>query len=80
MTLTEKAKIFKNIWCCAFQRRYAAKLKGDWELYDREHQTLLMCLNMKDANDALKALQSFSDPYQGAVDIKEPIWKRKVRS
>jgi uncharacterized protein (DUF934 family) len=34
----------------------------------------------KDANEALKALQSFSDPYQGAVDIKEPIWKRKVRS
>jgi uncharacterized protein (DUF934 family) len=34
----------------------------------------------KDANEALKALQSFSDPYQGAVDVKEPIWKRKVRS
>ena len=49
MTLTEKARIFKNVWCCAFQRRYNAKLKGDWELYDREHQTILMCLNMKDA-------------------------------
>ena len=34
----------------------------------------------KDPNEALKALQSFSDPYQGAVDIKEPVWKRKVRS
>ena len=34
----------------------------------------------KDSNEALKALQSFSDPYQGAVDIKEPVWKRKVRS
>ena len=34
----------------------------------------------KDANEALKALQSFSDPYQGAVDVKEPIWKRIVRS
>ena len=33
----------------------------------------------KDPNEALKALQSFSDPYQGAVDIKEPVWKRKVR-
>jgi len=49
MAVSEKAKIFKNVWCCAYQRRYAAKLKGDWELYDREHQTLLMCLNMKDA-------------------------------
>ncbi len=49
MALTEKARIFKNVWCCAFQRRYNAKLKGDWELYDREHQTILMCLNMKDA-------------------------------
>ena len=34
----------------------------------------------KDPNEALKALQSFSDPYQGAVDIKEPVWKRQVRS
>jgi uncharacterized protein (DUF934 family) len=34
----------------------------------------------KDVHEALKALKSFSDPYQGAVDIKEPVWKRKVRS
>jgi len=34
----------------------------------------------KDVHEALKALQSFSEPYQGAVDIKEPVWKRKVRS
>ena len=34
----------------------------------------------KDVHEALKALQSFSDPYQGAVDIKEPVWKSKVRS
>lgn len=34
----------------------------------------------KDSNEALKALQSFSEPYQGAVDIKNPVWKRKVRS
>jgi uncharacterized protein (DUF934 family) len=34
----------------------------------------------KDVHEALKALRSFSDPYQGAVDIKEPVWKRKVRS
>ncbi|GDX55724.1 hypothetical protein LBMAG29_10340 [Methylophilaceae bacterium] len=33
----------------------------------------------KDVREALKALQSFSDPYQGAVDIPEPVWKRKVR-
>jgi uncharacterized protein (DUF934 family) len=33
----------------------------------------------KDVHEALKALQSFSDPYQGAVDITEPGWKRKVR-
>jgi len=33
----------------------------------------------KDVHEALKALQSFSDPYQGAVDIVEPVWKRKVR-
>ena len=33
----------------------------------------------KDVHEALKALQSFSDPYQGAVDITKPVWKRKVR-
>ena len=33
----------------------------------------------KDVHEALKALQSFSDPYQGAADIAEPVWKRKVR-
>jgi len=33
----------------------------------------------KDVYEALKALQSFSDPYQGAVDITEPVWRRKVR-
>jgi hypothetical protein len=46
MSLTEKAKIYYNVWCCAYRRRYAAKLNQDWELYDREHQTLLMCLKI----------------------------------
>jgi hypothetical protein len=43
---TEKAKIYRHIWCCAHRRRYDAKMKQDWNLYDREHQTLLMCLNI----------------------------------
>jgi len=42
--MTEKDKIFYDVWKCAYQRRYNAKLKKDWELYSREHQTLLMCL------------------------------------
>jgi hypothetical protein len=46
MTSVEKAKIYYNIWCCAYQRRYDAKCKGDWELYEREHQTILMCLKI----------------------------------
>ena len=46
MTLTEKAKIYYNVWCCAYQRRYNAKIAGDWELYDREHITILMCLGI----------------------------------
>jgi len=46
MSLSEKDKIYYNVWCCAHQRRYAAKLKQDWELYSREHQTLLMCLKI----------------------------------
>ena len=46
MTLTEKAQIYKNVWTCAYRRRHAAKCKGDWDLYDREHQTVLMCLKI----------------------------------
>ena len=46
MTLTEKAQIYKNIWTCAYRRRHSAKCKGDWDLYDREHQTVLMCLKI----------------------------------
>lgn len=42
--MTEKAQIYYNIWCCAYRRRHIAKLKQDWELYDREHQTVTMCL------------------------------------
>jgi len=44
--MTEKDKIYYNVWRCAYRRRYAAKLKQDWELYQREHQTLLMCLKI----------------------------------
>ena len=44
--MTEKDKIYRDVWQCAYQRRYNAKLKQDWELYHREHQTLLMCLNI----------------------------------
>lgn len=49
MTRSERSKIYYNVWCCAHQRRYLAKMRGDSELYDREHQTVLMCLNMKDS-------------------------------
>jgi uncharacterized protein (DUF934 family) len=33
----------------------------------------------RNAKDALKGLSDFSDPYQGALDIKEPVWKRVKR-
>lgn len=46
MTLSEKEKIYYNVWCCAYRRRYEAKVKKDWDLYQREHQTLLMCLKI----------------------------------
>jgi hypothetical protein len=46
MTLSEKEKIYHNVWCCAYRRRYDAKVLGDWDLYDREHQTILMCLKI----------------------------------
>jgi len=49
MTISEKAKIYYNVWCCAYQRRYNAKMQKNWALYDREHETILMCLRMKDA-------------------------------
>jgi len=46
MTLSEKAQIYYNVWCCAYRRRHEAKLKEDWQRYQREHQTLLMCLKI----------------------------------
>jgi len=46
MSITEKDKIFRDVWQCSYQRRYSAMCKGDWELYRREHQTILMCLKI----------------------------------
>ena len=33
----------------------------------------------RNANQALKSLSDFSEPYQGAFDIHEPVWRRKSR-
>ena len=46
MGLSKKAEIYRDVWCCAHRRRYNAKVAGNWELYDREHQTVLMCLRI----------------------------------
>lgn len=46
MALSEKDKIFRDVWQCAYQRRYNARVKEDWDLYHREHQSLLMCLKI----------------------------------
>ena len=43
--MTEKSKIFYNIWCCAYQRRFL--YKGTLREC-REHETVRMCLDMKD--------------------------------
>ena len=44
--MTEKDKIFYDVWKCAYRRRYAAKQTQNCALYQREHQTLLMCLRI----------------------------------
>jgi hypothetical protein len=44
--MKEKAKIYHNVWCCAFRRRYDAKVAGNLDRYDREHETILMCLKI----------------------------------
>ncbi len=43
--MNDKSKIFYNIWCCAHRRRFL--YKGTDREY-REHETVLMCLDMKD--------------------------------
>jgi hypothetical protein len=43
MNISEKTKIYHNVWNCAYQRRHAYKGTSR-EL--REHETLLMCLNI----------------------------------
>ena len=46
MSITEKAKVYYNVWCCAYQRR--SMYRGT-PREQREHDTILMCLQMKDA-------------------------------
>jgi hypothetical protein len=43
--MTEKSKIYYNVWCNAYQRRTI--YKGTDREY-REHETVCMCLDMKD--------------------------------
>ena len=43
--MTEKSKIFFNIWSCAYQRRFLYK---GTDRESREHTTVRMCLDMKD--------------------------------
>ena len=43
--MTEKSKMFFNIWCCAYQRRWL--YKGTPREHG-EHSTVRMCLDMKD--------------------------------
>jgi len=44
MEITEKVKIFRNVWCCAYQRRW---IYNGTEREHREHETVRMCLDMK---------------------------------
>lgn len=46
MKLTEKAQIYRNVWSCALQRKFLYK---GTPREQREHETALMCLKMKDA-------------------------------
>ncbi len=46
MNLSEKSKIYYNVWYCAHQRRF---LYRGTPREMREHETVLMCLNIKDA-------------------------------
>jgi uncharacterized protein (DUF934 family) len=34
----------------------------------------------RNAEEALKSLKDFTQPYQGAVDINQPVWRRVSRS
>ena len=33
----------------------------------------------RDPKDAIKSLDDFTEPYQGAFDILDPVWKRIKR-
>jgi len=43
--MNEKSKIFFDIWKCAYQRRWIYR---GTPREQREHETALMCLKMKD--------------------------------
>jgi len=34
----------------------------------------------RDALDAINGLKDFTEPYQGALDVRDPVWKRGKRS
>jgi hypothetical protein len=51
MELSEKAKIYYNVWCCAYQRRHM--YRGTLREYG-EHATILMCLKMKDGGSLIQ--------------------------
>jgi hypothetical protein len=43
--MNEKSKIYYHVWCCAYRRK---NLYKGTPREQREQETILMCLNMKD--------------------------------
>jgi hypothetical protein len=46
MILSDKEQIYRNVWQCAYKRRYVARIAENWEHYYGEQQTVLMCLKI----------------------------------
>ena len=62
-----------------YLRAFGDVLRDQIYFLKRSGYNSYLIRNDRDAKDALKGLDDFTDSYQGAVDIKEPIWRRLKR-
>lgn len=60
-------------------RAFGDVLRDQIYFLKRSGFTSFLIRKDRDAKDAIKSLDDFTDPYQGASDILEPIWKRIKR-
>ena len=60
-------------------RAFGDVLKDQIYFLKRSGFTSYLIRKDRDPKDAIKSLDDFTEPYQGAFDILDPVWKRIKR-